>query len=131
MNHSNHSYHSSLSAPHLSRRKKLALRKELLLTRAALERATLVQASTELRAKYKHFGWIKWLFPRQATFGKISGLMRSYPILSAISSLLLVPTQVVLRGKVKPLIKWGMLGFTAWQGVRLYLTKLTNTNRSR
>lgn len=123
--------HSSFPSPHLSRRKRLALRKELLITRSALERATLVQARSELRAKCKRFGWLKWFIPRQTIVGKVSGLVHNYPILSTISSLLLVPTQAALLRKARPFIKWSLLGFTAWQSARLLLARFGITHHSK
>ncbi len=123
--------HSSFPRSHLSRRKRLALRKELLITRSALERATLIQARSELRAKCKRFGWVKWLLPRQAIVNKVSGLIHDYPFLSTISSMLLVPTQAALLRKAKPLIKWSLLGFTAWQSARLLLARFGITHRSK
>ncbi len=47
-----------LSAPHLR-----ALRKELLLVRADVERMELAQATIELRQAVTHFSWLKFIVP--------------------------------------------------------------------
>src|ERR1700760_2388736 len=86
-----------LSAPHLR-----ALRKELLLVRADVERMELAQATIELRQAVTHFSWLKFILPgfggmrvgkgSKASFinaGSIGALLKQYPFISSIASMLL------------------------------------------
>ena len=82
-----------LSAPHLR-----ALRKELLLVRADVERMELAQATVDLRQAVTHFSWLKFIVPglagmrwskaRTASAG-IGSLLKEYPLISSIASMLL------------------------------------------
>src|SRR5580704_7275327 len=80
-----------LSAPHLR-----ALRKELLLVRADVERMELAQATIELRQAVTHFSWLKFLVPgfggmrtgsgQKSSFinaGSIGALLKQYPFISS------------------------------------------------
>ncbi len=118
-----------LSAPHLR-----ALRKELLLVRADVERMELAQATIELRQAVTHFSWLKFILPGfggmqvgkgpKAGFinaGTIGALLKQYPIISSIASLILAkPLRATVAAGAKPLLKWGSLGLAGWEAYRIW-----------
>lgn len=106
-----------LSTPQLR-----ALRKELLIVRAGVERAEIATAIVELRESVARFSWLGSLVPG---FGRSRGqglgaglghLLKQYPLLSSLISLALTKP---LRGRVftaaRPVLKWGGLAFAAWE----------------
>ncbi|SIT42779.1 conserved hypothetical protein [Paraburkholderia ribeironis] len=123
--------HSSkdLSAPHLR-----ALRKELLLVRADVERMELAQATSELRQAVMHFSWLRFILPglggaragrgsktRFINAGTIGALLKEYPLISSILSLLLTkPLRATVKAGAKPALKWGSLGLVAWEAYRIW-----------
>lgn len=118
-----------LSAPHLR-----ALRKELLLVRADVERLELAQATIELRQAVTHFSWLKFIVPgfgglrvgsgSKAAFlnaGSIGALLKQYPLISSIASLILAkPLRATLAASAKPALKWGGLALAAWEAYRIW-----------
>ncbi len=109
------------SGKHLER----VMRKELLLIRADLERAEVIQARAELDNKFRYFGWLKGLLPQPAAasaLGKSPLRWRDYPMLSSALSLLLLvrPSWLGAFRTVKPLAKWTAFGVTVWKGIRLW-----------
>jgi hypothetical protein len=96
-----------LSAPHLR-----ALRKELLLVRADVERMELAQATVDLRQAVTHFSWLKFIVPgfagmrwgkaRTASAG-IGSLLKEYPLISSIASMLLAKPLPATVGSVSHL----------------------------
>jgi hypothetical protein len=114
-----------LSAPHLR-----ALRKELLLVRAEVERMELAQATVDLRQAVTHFSWLKFIVPGFAgmRFGKARGagagigaLLKEYPLISSIASMLLAkPLRASVAAAAKPALKWGSLGLAAWEAFRIW-----------
>jgi hypothetical protein len=118
-----------LSAPHLR-----ALRKELLLVRADVERMELAQATIELRQAVTHFSWLKFIVPgfggvrtrsgEKASFinaGTIGALLKQYPIVSSLASMLLAkPLRATVAAGAKPALKWGSLGLAAWEAYRIW-----------
>jgi hypothetical protein len=118
-----------LSAPHLR-----ALRKELLLVRADVERMELVQATFELRQAVTHFSWLKFILPgfggmrvgkgSKASIinaGTIGALLKQYPFISSIVSVLLAkPLRATVVAGAKPALKWGSLGLAAWEAYRIW-----------
>jgi hypothetical protein len=129
-----------LRTPHMR-----ALRKELLIARADVERMEMRQATLDLRSSVTHFSFLRFLMPKRSNrgwgrrggntgggIGEILGsllgggggigvLFKQYPIIGSLASLILtrpVRTRVV-RG-TKPLLKWGGLGFAAWEAWRIY-----------
>lgn len=118
-----------LSAPHLR-----ALRKELLLVRADVERMELAQATVELRQAVTHFSWLKFILPgfggmrvgkgSKANFinaGTIGALLKQYPIISSVASLILAkPLRATVAAGAKPVLKWGSLGLAAWEAYRIW-----------
>ncbi|ACC71615.1 DUF3318 domain-containing protein [Paraburkholderia phymatum] len=118
-----------LSAPHLR-----ALRKELLIVRADVERMELAQATYELRNAVTHFSWLKFIVPgfgamRSMPWGRrrgwaasgIGALLKDYPLISSIVSLVLAkPIRNSVLGVAKPTLKWGGLGLAAWEAFRIY-----------
>ncbi|MFL9885454.1 DUF3318 domain-containing protein [Paraburkholderia agricolaris] len=118
-----------LSAPHLR-----ALRKELLLVRADVERLELAQATIELRQAVTHFSWLKFIVPgfgglrvgrgSKAGFlnaGSIGALLKQYPLISSIASLILAkPLRATLAASAKPALKWGGLALAAWEAYRIW-----------
>lgn len=123
-----------LSAPHLR-----ALRKELLLVRADVERLELSQATIELRQAVTHFSWLKFIVPGFAgmRFGKARGasasigaLLKEYPLISSIASLLLAkPLRATVAAGAKPVLKWGSLGLAAWEAFRIW-QQMKNESRA-
>jgi hypothetical protein len=134
-----------LSTPHMR-----ALRKELLIARADVERMELAQASADLRYNVTHFSFLKFLMPgrskRKASgsdggwmsrLGALGGLfggggagrsgpglgvlLRQYPVISSLASLVLTkPVRTKLLRSAKPLLKWGGLGLLGWEAYRVY-----------
>jgi hypothetical protein len=118
-----------LSAPHLR-----ALRKELLLVRADVERMELAQATIELRQAVTHFSWLKFIVPGfggmrtgsgpKSSFinaGSIGALLKQYPFVSSIISMLLAkPLRTTVVAGAKPALKWGSLGLAAWEAYRIW-----------
>lgn len=115
-----------LSAPHLR-----ALRKELLIVRADVERMELAQATLDLRNAVTHFSWLKFIVPgfaggmpwgrRRGASAGIGALLKEYPLISSIVSLLLAkPLRATVVGTAKPVLKWGSVGLAAWEAYRIY-----------
>jgi hypothetical protein len=114
-----------LSAPHLR-----ALRKELLLVRADVERMELVQATIDLRRAVTHFSWLRFFIPgfggmrwgaRKGAGAGIGALLKQYPLLSSLASLLLAkPLRATVTAGAKPVLKWGGLAFAAWEAYRVW-----------
>ncbi|HEX7682350.1 MAG TPA: hypothetical protein VF446_02240 [Trinickia sp.] len=107
-----------------------AVRKELLLLRAEVERAEFVQARAELHRKFAHMSWIKLLVPgfglgrgRGKSAGRGGGAtltdwIFSHPLASSLASAVLAkPLRATLAAGVKPILKWGALGAAAWAGL--------------
>ncbi|WP_109482385.1 DUF3318 domain-containing protein [Paraburkholderia sp. C35] len=131
--HSDNAYRSrrptakDLSAPHLR-----ALRKELLIVRADVERMELAQATLELRSAVTHFSWLKFIVPgfagsmpwarkRGVAAGGIGALLKEYPLISSIASLVLAkPIRNTVFATAKPVFKWGSVGLAAWEAYRIY-----------
>ncbi|MGF6379460.1 DUF3318 domain-containing protein [Paraburkholderia sp. CNPSo 3155] len=118
-----------LSAPHLR-----ALRKELLLVRADVERVELAQAAFELRQAVTHFSWLKFVIPgfggvrvgkgskaRVLNAGTIGALLKQYPFISSVVSLLLAkPLRATVVRSARPALKWGSLALGAWEAFRIW-----------
>jgi hypothetical protein len=118
-----------LSAPHLR-----ALRKELLLVRADVERMELAQATIELRQAVTHFSWLKFILPgfggirmgsgsKAGVFnaGSIGALVKQYPLISSIASLVLAkPLRATIAAGAKPALKWGSLALAGWEAYRIW-----------
>lgn len=117
-----------LSAPHLR-----ALRKELLLVRADVERMELAQATIEIRQAVTHFSWLKFLVPGLAGLragsgskggilnaGSIGALLKQYPLISSIASIILAkPLRATIAASAKPALKWGSLALAGWEAYRI------------
>jgi hypothetical protein len=105
-------------------RESLAIRKEILLLRCELERMDLTEATGELRHRFAHFGWLKMLVPRFGGRGGMAGLgslLKDYPLISSLASLALTHgPRLKSLGRVKPLLKFGAVGFALWQAVKLW-----------
>lgn len=118
-----------LSAPHLR-----ALRKELLLVRADVERVELAQATLELRQAVTHFSWLKFIIPgfgglrvgkgpkaSVLNAGTIGALLKQYPFISSIASLLIAkPLRATVVAGAKPALKWGSIALGAWEAFRIW-----------
>ncbi|NML30751.1 DUF3318 domain-containing protein [Paraburkholderia antibiotica] len=118
-----------LSAPHLR-----ALRKELLLVRADVERVELAQATIELRQAVTHFSWLKFVLPgfggvrmgkgakaSAINAGTIGALLKQYPLVSSIISMLLAkPLRATVAAGAKPALKWGSLALVGWEAFRIW-----------
>ncbi|RDU95963.1 DUF3318 domain-containing protein [Trinickia dinghuensis] len=108
-----------------------AVRKELLLLRAEVERAEFVQARMELHRKFANFGWIKLLVPgfgvmRGKRSGRgvnasISDWVLQHPLVSSLASIALgKPLRATVAAGAKPVLKWGAIGAAAWAGVQAW-----------
>ncbi|MBN3812597.1 DUF3318 domain-containing protein [Paraburkholderia sp. Ac-20347] len=115
-----------LSTPQLR-----ALRKELLIVRASVERAEMAESLVELRETVTHFSWLRFLVPgfagssggaSAAGLGAgIGGLLKQYPLLSSLASLVLAkPLRESVASAARPVVKWGGLAFTAWEAWRIW-----------
>jgi len=118
-----------LSAPHLR-----ALRKELLLVRADVERVELAQATIELRQAVTHFSWLKFVIPGFGgarmgggsktgvlNTGTLGALLKQYPFVSSIISMLLAkPLRATVMASAKPALKWGSVALAAWEAFRIW-----------
>jgi hypothetical protein len=118
-----------LSTPHLR-----ALRKELLLVRADVERMELAQATIELRQAVTHFSWLKFILPgfggmrvgrgSKTSFinaGSIGALLKQYPLISSIASLVLAkPLRATIAAGAKPALKWGSLALAGLEAYRIW-----------
>jgi hypothetical protein len=128
-----------LSTPHMR-----ALRKELLIARADVERMELAQASADLRYKVSHFSILNLLMPGRRKRGRASGgsgfmsrlgglsglfsgsgrlglLLKQYPVVSSLASLVLTkPVRSRLIASAKPILKWGGLGLLGWEAYRVW-----------
>jgi hypothetical protein len=128
-----------LSTPHMR-----ALRKELLIARADVERMELAQAGDDLRYKFSHFSVVNLLMPGRRKRGRASGgngfmsrisglsglfsgsgglglLLKQYPIVSSLASLVLTkPVRSRLIASAKPILKWGGLGLLGWEAYRVW-----------
>ncbi|KND55441.1 hypothetical protein BPUN_2359 [Candidatus Paraburkholderia kirkii] len=119
-----------------------ALRKELLLARADVERMELRQATYDLRASVMHFSFLRFLMPGGGSrrwgrrgessgiagmlgsllgSGNVGALFKQYPIVGSVASLVLTkPVRTRLLRSAKPLLKWGGLALAGWEGWRIY-----------
>ncbi|CAG9256551.1 DUF3318 domain-containing protein [Paraburkholderia unamae] len=113
-----------LSTPQLR-----ALRKELLLVRAAVERAEMSESIVELRSAVTNFSWLRFVVPGFSRSGSSGGgvgaglgnLLKQYPLLSSLVSLIVAkPLRTSLVSAARPVIKWGGLAFTAWEAYRVW-----------
>ncbi|MEX3979526.1 DUF3318 domain-containing protein [Paraburkholderia sp. EG287A] len=110
-----------LSTPQLR-----ALRKELLLVRASVERAEMAEALVDIRATVTNFSWLRFVVPG---FGRSGGgvasglgsLLKEYPLVSSLISLIVAkPLRTSIVSAARPVIKWGGLAFTAWEAYRVW-----------
>ncbi len=110
-----------------------ALRKELLLVRASVERAEMTASIIELRETVTHFSWLRFLVPgfgraaasasrSTGAFGSgLSSLLKQYPILSSLVSFVVAkPLRDGIASAAKPVVKWGGLAFTAYEAWRVW-----------
>jgi hypothetical protein len=108
-----------------------AVRKELLLLRAEVERAEFVKARAELHRKFSNLSWLKLLVPglgskrskgtSRSVNATISDWVLGHPLVSSLASIVLTkPLRAKLAAGAKPLLKWGMLGAAAWTGLRVW-----------
>ncbi|SDC28718.1 DUF3318 domain-containing protein [Paraburkholderia lycopersici] len=114
-----------LSAPQLR-----ALRKELLLVRASVERAEMAEALVELRSTVNNLSWLRFIVPGFGHAGASGGagvaaglgsLLKQYPLLSSLISLIVAkPLRASVVSAARPVIKWGGLAFTAWEAYRVW-----------
>ncbi|WP_322880603.1 DUF3318 domain-containing protein [Pandoraea sputorum] len=118
-----------------SRHELLAIRKEIVLTRIAVERAELIQASHVTRERLRNFRWVRYLLPgglaRFSGLGglgglansglKLGGLLERYPLVSSVASIVLTGLSHTPIGRIaRRGLKWGSLGVLAWQGIKLW-----------
>ncbi|SAK69949.1 hypothetical protein AWB79_03732 [Caballeronia hypogeia] len=130
-----------------------ALRKELLIARADVERMELRQATYDLRASVTHFSFLRFLMPGggsrrwgrgRASSGGIGGvlgsllgsgsigvLLKQYPIIGSLASLILTkPVRTKVLHGAKPLLKWGGLALAGWEGWRIYQQMKSTTTET-
>jgi hypothetical protein len=137
-----------LRTPHMRE-----LRKELLIARADVERMEMRQATVDLRESVTHFSFLRFLMPGggsrrssrrggASSGGGIGGMLSSllgggggigllfkqYPIIGSLASLVLTkPVRTKILHGAKPALKWGGLGFAAWEAWRIYQQMKSNT----
>ncbi|MEM5314130.1 DUF3318 domain-containing protein [Paraburkholderia sp. JHI869] len=113
-----------LSTPQLR-----ALRKELLLVRASVERAEMAEALVDIRSTVTNFSWLRFVVPGFGRSGSggggvVSGLgslLKEYPLVSSLVSLIVAkPLRTSIVSAARPVIKWGGLAFTAWEAYRVW-----------
>ena len=113
-----------LSTPQLR-----ALRKELLLVRASVERAEMAESLVELRSAVTTFSWLRFVVPGFGRSGtaasgvgaSLGSLLKQYPLLSSLVSLIVAkPLRTSIVTVARPVIKWGGLAFTAWEAYRVW-----------
>ncbi|AKM33195.1 hypothetical protein AB870_23460 (plasmid) [Pandoraea faecigallinarum] len=108
------------------------MRKEIVLTRIAVERAELIQATHVARERLRNLGWVRYLLP--GGFARLSslssranmanadltlaGLLQCDP-LNPVASLALSGLSHTRVGRgVRRILQWGGLGVLVWQGIR-------------
>ncbi|WP_242538476.1 DUF3318 domain-containing protein [Trinickia acidisoli] len=108
-----------------------AVRKELLLLRADVERAEFAQARAELHRKFANLSWIKLLVPGlgglrgkgsgRSVNATLSDWVLHHPLVSSLASFVLAkPLRATVAAGAKPLLKWGTMGAVAWTGLRAW-----------
>jgi len=118
-----------------------AVRKELLLLRAEVERAEFVQARAELHRKFANLSWLKLFVPgfsrpRGKPTGRgvnatLTDWVFGHPLVSSLASLVLTkPLRATVAAGAKPLLKWGALGAAAWAGLRVW-SQLSGKHREQ
>ncbi|MBN3817028.1 DUF3318 domain-containing protein [Paraburkholderia sp. Se-20369] len=123
-------YRTASSQSRLSAVQNRAIRKELLIMRAEVERLELAQAGAEMRQTFSRFRWLKVLVPGlgSGSLGQsarhlnasLGNLINQYPMVSSLASLILAkPVRSLLRASAGPALKWGSLGFAAWEIYRI------------
>ncbi|VVE25859.1 hypothetical protein PIN31115_03382 [Pandoraea iniqua] len=118
-----------------SRHDLLAIRKELVLTRIAVERAELIQVTHNTRERLRNFRWMRYLLPgglsKLSGLGslgglagsglKLGGLLERYPLVSSVASIALTGLSHTPVGRVvRRGLKWGGLGVLAYQGFKMW-----------
>lgn len=118
-----------------SRHDLLAIRKELVLTRIAVERAELIQVTHNTRERLRNFRWVRYLLPgglsKLTGLGglgglagsglKLGGLLERYPLVSSVASIALTGLSHTPVGRVvRRGLKWGGLGVLAYQGLKMW-----------
>ncbi|AKK25049.1 hypothetical protein MB84_30415 (plasmid) [Pandoraea oxalativorans] len=108
------------------------MRKEIVLTRIAVERAELIQATHVARERLRNLGWVRYLLP--GGFARLSslssranmanadptlaGLLQRYP-LNSVASLALSGLSHTRVGRgVRRILQWGGLSVLVWRGIR-------------
>ncbi|KAF1025440.1 MAG: hypothetical protein GAK40_01395 [Burkholderia plantarii] len=108
-----------------------ALRKELLILRSDVERLELAEAGAELRQAVTHFRWLKLLMPgfsggslsksAKGLNASLGSLVSQYPLLSSLASTVLAkPVRSLVAKGAGPAIKWGTVGFAAWEAYQVW-----------
>ncbi|CAI8827749.1 MULTISPECIES: DUF3318 domain-containing protein [Burkholderia] len=126
-----HSRRPHSSRSHWSASQHRALRKELLILRSEVERLELAEAAADVRHAVTRFSWLKMFIPGLSggTFGQsaknlnasLGHLVNQYPMLSSLASLVLAkPIRSLLRASAGPALKWGTVGFAAWEVYRIW-----------
>ncbi|MFP4903411.1 hypothetical protein ACLFKT_30635, partial [Paraburkholderia sp. BR14261] len=92
-----------LSTPQLR-----ALRKELLLVRASVERAEMAEALVDIRATVTNFSWLRFVVPGFSRSGGgvasgLGSLLKEYPLVSSLISLIVAkPLRTSIVSAVRP-----------------------------
>lgn len=105
----------------MSKKQELALRKELLVMRASIERAELAQQISAIRNPQKTSWWRRSLQLALPSLVKGNGativwaLLRKLPTLLSASSFFIHKTKhpLILRG-----LRWTGIGFGLWQTIK-------------
>ncbi|TMS56821.1 DUF3318 domain-containing protein [Imbroritus primus] len=112
--------------PRMHGRLPLAVRKELLTTRAALERYDCAQSARDLRQSIHHVSSLSWLPSAVAprNWLKLFGVARQFPYLSSAISLLATGLRVTpLRGVAWRLSKVGAVAGIAYGLYKMWVNR--------
>jgi hypothetical protein len=104
-------------------RQRRQLRKEILLLRAALERAEVAEAGAEIRRSFQSLHWLKSLLPAWAggkrpgtgAAGALSGLLSDHPLLASLVSFAVSRSVRRLLARAGgPAAKAGAIALAGW-----------------
>ena len=107
-----------------------------MLTRIAVERAELIQASHVTRERLRNFRWVRYLLPGgfstltglngltglHGLAGpglNLGGLLERYPLVRSVASIALTGLSHTSVGRLaRRVLTWGSLGVLAWRGIK-------------
>jgi hypothetical protein len=73
---------------------------------------------------------MRWRKASAASAG-IGALLKEYPLISSIASLLLAkPLRATVAASAKPVLKWGSLALAAWEAYRIWQQMKNDSRRA-